>query len=76
MPFLEKINSDLEIGALRYLYKHIVQTIVLPDFVESEVSEDIQWLRPELSARCCCPLHEENVKEVPKEQKDGEKADS
>lgn len=56
-----KINPDLNLSDLHYLYKHIIRTISLPDFLESETSQDIIWVRTDMSAKCCCPLHEEEI---------------
>ena len=57
MQSLKKINPNVDIKDLHYLYKHIIRTISLPDFLESETGQDIQWVRSEMSAKCCCPLH-------------------
>lgn len=46
---------------LIYLASHIVKTINLPDFVEEEAGCTIHWNRQDLSCKCCCPLHEEDV---------------
>lgn len=52
-------TKKLDLSQLRYLTEHIVKSISLPDFIESEAGVDIQWSVPERSAKCCCPLHEE-----------------
>ena len=56
MQSLAKTNID---GDLRYLIGHIVKTISLPDFIESEAACDLIWSQQDLSAKCCCPLHKE-----------------
>ena len=38
-PFSQKTKPDLDLSNLRYLTDHIVKTIDLPDFVESETGE-------------------------------------
>jgi len=55
-----KINPDLDLSELRYLMGHIVKALSLPDFVEEEAGVRLLWTQPDLSAKCCCPLHEEN----------------
>jgi hypothetical protein len=48
-----------DLGELRFLFESIVKTINLPDFIEEETGEKIQWSIKDHSAKCCCPLHQE-----------------
>ena len=59
--FSQTIDNDIDLGDLRYLSKHITKTINLPEFVESETGQTVVWSVPEVSAKCCCPLHEESI---------------
>ncbi len=54
-----KIDPNMDLSSLRFLMDSLVKTISLPDFIESEVGCDIIWTVPEISAKCCCPLHQE-----------------
>jgi len=45
---------------LRHLISHIIKTINLPDFMESETGTKLIWSRQGLSAKCCCPIHNED----------------
>ena len=55
-------DQDVQInGNLRYLIRHVVKTISLPDFMESETGCDLKWSQQDVSAKCCCPLHDENI---------------
>ena len=49
------------IADLRYLISHIVENLSLPDFIESETESDIEWIRPCMYGKCCCPLHKEDI---------------
>lgn len=55
----ENKNKSADLSELRHLMGHIVKTIDLPSFVESETGESIQWVIQDVSAKCCCPLHRE-----------------
>ncbi|MFA7219869.1 MAG: CHC2 zinc finger domain-containing protein [Synergistaceae bacterium] len=60
MAIIKNIKNDVGIGELRYLIGHITKTLSLPDFIESETGQDLHWIMQDQSARCCCPLHEED----------------
>jgi DNA primase len=55
-----KIDPDINLGELRFLREHIIKTLSLPDFIEEESGANLQWVSPDCSAKCCCPLHDEN----------------
>jgi len=55
----KEIDKKIDLSQLRYLTGHIVKSISLPDFIENETGVDIQWVVQDMSAKCCCPLHEE-----------------
>jgi len=42
---------------LYYLVEHLIATINLADFLESEAGCKLKWSKPEVAAKCNCPLH-------------------
>ena len=41
---------------LYYLVDHLVKTIDLPSFIESETDQKLKWARSDYKARCHCPM--------------------
>lgn len=53
------IDPKIDLSELRFLEQHIVETIDLPEFIETEAGTTIRWHVREQSGKCCCPLHNE-----------------
>ena len=67
----DKTNPNLDLSNLRYLVDHIIKHISLPDFIESETGQELTWTQQEMSAKCCCPLHNEDQPSFNVDLKDG-----
>jgi len=45
---------------LYYLVEHLTTTINFSEFLETEVGCKLRWMKPLSSAKCHCPLHDDN----------------